>query len=247
MKIGILGAGSIGATLACRLSEAGHEIRVANSRGPESINPDIVAAGARAVKAPDVVTDIDVLIISIPLTRIPEIKPLITALPAETVIVDTSNYYPRRDGRIQALEEGQVESLWVTEQLGRPVAKAWNAIPAESFANNAKAAGDPERIAIPVAADRDHDKQVAMALVEETGFDAVDAGLLVGSWRQQPGAPSYCTNLTRQELPNALAAAEKARLPQRRDLVIAAVTERAGSHLAVGADYMVRLNRVIFS
>lgn len=247
MKIGILGAGAIGTTLARRLSEAGHEIKVANSRGPESISPDIVAAGARAVEAPDVVTDIDVLIISIPLSRVPEITPLITTLPAEAVIVDTSNYYPRRDGRIQALEEGQVESLWVTEQLGRPVAKAWNAIPAESFANNAKPAGDPDRIAIPVAADRDHDKQVAMALVEETGFDAVDAGSLVDSWRQQPGAPTYCTNLTRQEIPNALAAAEKARLPQRRDLVIAAVTERAGGHLAVGVDYMVRLNRVIFS
>lgn len=247
MKIGILGAGSIGATLASRLSEAGHKIKVANSRGPESINPDIVAAGARAVEAPDVVTDIDVLIISIPLIRVPEIKPLITTLPAETVIVDTSNYYPRRDGGVQALEAGQVESLWVTEQLGRPVAKAWNAIPAESFAKNGKPAGDPDRIAIPVAADRDRDKQVAMALVEETGFDAVDAGSLADSWRQQPGSPSYCTNLTRQEIPNALAAAEKARLPQRRDLVIAAVTERAGSHLAVGADYMVRLNRVIFS
>jgi predicted dinucleotide-binding enzyme len=247
MKIGILGAGSIGATLARKLCGAGHDVKVANSRGPETISSDILAAGARAVKAPDVVTDIDVLITSIPLSRMTEIRRLLANLPANAVIVDTSNYYPLRDGRVQALEDGQVESVWITEQVGRPVAKAWNAITAGSFDANGKELGDPDRIAIPVAADRDHDKQVAMALVEETGFDAVDAGSLADSWRQQPGAPSYCTDLARQEIPNALAAADKGRLPQRRDIAIAAVTERFADYSTVTTDYLVRLNRAIYS
>lgn len=247
MKIGILGAGSIGATLARKLSGAGHDVMVANSRGPETIGSDILAAGARAIKAADVVTDVDVLITSIPLGRMTEIRRLLANLPANAVIVDTSNYYPLRDGRVQALEDGQVESVWITEQLGRPVAKAWNAITAGSFDANGKEAGDPDRIVIPVAADRDHDKQVAMALVEETGFDAVDAGSLADSWRQQPGAPSYCTDLTRQEIPNALAAADKGRLPQRRDIAIAAVTERFADYSTVTTDYLVRLNRAIYS
>lgn len=247
MKIGILGAGPIGATLARKLSGAGHDVKVANSRGPETISSDIVAAGARPVEASQAVTDVDVLITSMPLGRMPEVKSLITGLPANTVIIDTSNYYPLRDGRVEALEDGKVESVWITEQLGRPVAKAWNAITAGSFEAYGREEGDPDRIAIPVAADRDHDKTIAMALVEETGFDAVDAGSLADSWRQQPGAPSYCTDFTRQKLPGALAAADKARLPQRRDIALAAITERFPDYSEVTADYLVRLHRAIYS
>ncbi|MUU69861.1 NADPH-dependent F420 reductase [Pseudarthrobacter sp. GA104] len=247
MKIGILGAGSIGATLARKLSGAGHDVKVANSRGPETISSDIVASGARPVEASSAVTDVDVLITSMPLSRMPEVRTLITDLPANAVIIDTSNYYPLRDGRVEALEDGQVESVWITEQLGRPVAKAWNAITAESFEAYGRKDGDPERIAIPVAADGDRDKAVAMALVEETGFDAVDAGSLADSWRQQPGAPSYCTDFTRETLREALAAAEKARLPQRRDIALAAIMERFPDYSKVTADYLVRLHRAIYS
>ncbi len=103
--------------------------------------------------------------------------------------MDTSNYYPGRDGRIDAIEAGQTESLWVSELLGRPIVKAWNAIGSDSFAKKGKPAGSPDRIAIPVAADGDRDRKVGMALVEDTGFDAFDAGTLAESWRQQPGAP----------------------------------------------------------
>lgn len=198
MRIGILGAGSIGATLARKLSEAGHEIKVANSRGPETISADATSTGAAAVDSAEVVADVDVLITSIPLSKMPAITPLIEQLPADAVILDTSNYYPLRDGRISALDDGKVESHWATEQLGRPVAKAWNAIGVDSFVAKGRPAGDPGRIAIPVAADREQDKAIALQLVEETGFDAVDAGSLTDSWRQQPGAPGYCTDLTRE-------------------------------------------------
>ena len=83
-------------------------------------------------------------------------------------MIDTSNYYPFRDEKIEAIEGGQVESLWVVEQLGRPIAKAWNAIGSASLAKKAKPAGSSDRIAIPVAADQERDREVAMSLVDET-------------------------------------------------------------------------------
>lgn len=247
MKIGILGVGHIGKTLARNLSAAGHDVKVANSRGPETIEADVLASGARAVTTAQAVEDVDVVILSIPLNRLPAIAPLIAKLPAETVVMDTSNYYPQRDGTIDAIEAGQVESLWVAEQLGRPIAKAWNSIGSDSFAKKGTPAGSPDRIALPVAADRERDRKVGMALVEDTGFDAFDAGTLAESWRQQPGAPCYCTDLTRKELPAALAAAERARLPKRRDLSVAAVYERVGDGTKnPDAEYAVRLNRALF-
>ncbi|MFD4170961.1 NADPH-dependent F420 reductase [Streptomyces albidoflavus] len=247
VKIGILGVGHIGKTLTQRLSAAGHEVKVANSRGPQTIEADVLSSGGDAVTASEAVADVDVVILSIPLNRIPQVTPLIAGVPAGTVVIDTSNYYPARDNRIEAIDAGQVESLWVTEQLGRPVAKAWNAIGSHSFAIKSTPAGSPDRIAIPVAADRDQDRQVAMALVEDTGFDAFDAGTIADSWRQQPGAPCYCTDLSRQEMPGALAAADADRLPRRRDLAVAAIQERVGDATTnPDAGYGVRLNRVLF-
>ncbi|MCK9903581.1 NAD(P)-binding domain-containing protein [Frankia sp. Cpl3] len=210
MKIGILGAGHIGKTLVRTLSEAGHDVKIANSRGPHSISPDILSSGGRAVTAEDAVTNVDVVILSIPFSKILAVAPLLSAVPDETVVIDTSNYYPARDGKIDAVEAGQVESLWVAEQLGRPIAKAWNAIGAASFAEKGKPAGAPDRIALPIAADRDEDRRVTLKLVEDTGLDAFDAGSLADSWRQQPGAPAYCTDLTRDAMGAALAAAERA-------------------------------------
>ena len=247
MQIGILGVGHIGKTLARKLSAAGHDVKVANSRGPGTIEADVLASGARAVTAAEAVGGVDVVILSIPLNRLPEVAPLIAQLPAETVVMDTSNYYPQRDGTIDAIEAGQVESLWVAEQLGRPIVKAWNSILADSFAKKGTPPGSPDRIALPVAADRERDRKVGKALVGDTGFDAFDAGMLAESWRQQPGAPCYCTDLTRTELPAALAAAERARLPKRRDLALAAVFERLGDGTRnPDADYAVRLNRALF-
>jgi predicted dinucleotide-binding enzyme len=247
MKIGILGTGHIGKTLVRKLSAAGHDVKVANSRGPDTIEADVLSSGGRAVTAAEAVANVDVVILSIPLNRLPGIAPLIAGVPAETVIIDTSNYYPARDGRIEAIEAGQVESLWVSEQLGRPIVKAWNAIGSDSFARKGKPAGSPARIAIPVAADSDRDRKVGMALLGDTGFDAFDAGTLADSWRQQPGAPCYCTDLTLEEMTAAHAAAERARLPKRRDLAVAAIVERVGDGTTnPDAEYGVRLNRALF-
>jgi predicted dinucleotide-binding enzyme len=247
MKIGILGTGHIGKTLVRTLSAAGHDVKVANSRGPDTIEAEVLSSGGRAVTASEAVVDVDVVILSIPLNRLPGIAPLIASVPAETVVIDTSNYYPGRDDRIEAIEAGQVESLWVSERLGRPVVKAWNAIGSDSFARKGKPAGSPDRIAIPVATDGDKDRKVGMALVEDSGFDAFDAGTLADSWRQQPGAPCYCTDLTREEMPAAHAAAERARLPKRRDLAVAAIMERVGDGTTnPDAEYAVRLNCALY-
>ena len=247
MKIGILGAGHIGKTLARKLAAAGHDVKVANSRGPETIQADALASGARAVTVAQAVADVDVVILSIPLNRVPGIAPLMARVPREAVVIDTSNYYPARDSRIDALDAGQVESLWVVERLGRPVAKAWNSIGSDSLATKGMTSGSPGRIALPVAADREADRKVAMALVEDTGFDAFDAGALAESWRQQPGTPCYCTDITREEMPAAWAAADATRSPKRRDVAIAAVMERIGdSTTNPDAEYIVRLNRALF-
>lgn len=247
MRIGILGVGHIGKTLALKLSAAAHDVRVANSRGPETILPDVLAFGARAVPTAEAVCDVEVVIISIPLNRLSAIAPFIAKLPPETVVIDTSNYYPLRDGRTDAIDAGQVESLWVAEQLGRPVVKAWNSIGSDSLARKGTSCGSPDRIALPVAADREPDRNAGMALVEDTGFHAFDSGTLAQSWRQQPGAPCYCTDLTLDELPGALAAAEASRLPKRRDLAVAALRERMGEgRRNPDAEYLVRLTRALF-
>lgn len=247
MKIGILGTGHIGKTLVRTLGAAGRDLKVANSRGPDTIDADMLTNGARAVTAEEAIVDVDVVILSIPLSRIPEAAELLTTIPGGTVVIDTSNYYPHRDGRIDAIETGQVESLWVAEQIGHPIAKAWNAIGAASFSDKGKPFGEPGRIAIPIAADRDADRVITMRLVEDSGLDAVAAGSLADSWRQQPGSPVYCTDLSRDEIPAALAAAEKDRLPKRRDLAVAVITERMSDGTTnPDADYLPRLNRAIY-
>lgn len=246
MKIGILGTGHIGKTLVTKLSAAGHDVKVANSRGPDTIDPTLLVSGARAVTTQEAVVDVDAVILSIPMNRIPAVAPLLADVPANVVVIDTSNYYPMRDDKIDAIEAGQVESLWVTEQLGRPIAKAWNAIGSASLANNGKPAGTKGRIALPVAADRADDRATTMALVEDTGLDAFDAGSLDESWRQQPGAPAYCTDLTRDEMGPALISADKARLPKRRDFAVAIMQERLGDETTnPDADWGVRLVRAI--
>ncbi len=244
MKIGIIGVGHIGKTVAQKLSAAGHDVKVANSRGPETIDADVLVTGARAVTAAEAMVDADAVILSIPFSRIPQLAPVVADAPSDAVIIDTSNYYPVRD---EAIEVGQVESLWVAEQLGRSIVKAWNAIGSGSLADKGKPAGSTGRIAIPVAADDQREREIGKKLVDDTGFDGFDAGTLAESWRQQPGTPCYCTDLTREEMPDALATADADRAPKRRDLAVAAIRERVGdSKTNPGSDWGVRLSRALF-
>lgn len=245
MEIGILGSGHIGKTLALKLAAAGHEVKVANSRGPNTIDPNILCTGARAVTKEEAVVDVEAVVLSIPFARIADLAPLLANLPAETVVIDTSNYIPARDDRIEAIENGKTDSVWVAEQLGRPIAKAWNSIYSVTLEEMGRPAGHAERLAAPVAADRKRDRQVTMALVEETGFDAYDAGTIADSWRQQCGSPSYCTEVTIAELPKALASADLARSRRRQDLFFEVYRERFKLGDNPGREFVVQLSRIL--
>src|SRR5215831_4308726 len=181
MNIGIIGAGHIGGTLTRRFSELGHKVFVANSRGPETLSDLAAETGATPVAIEE------------------------AARSGDVVIVDTGNYYPQqRDGRIDGIESGTVESRWVSQQLGRPVVKAFNNIYAEHLMDLGRPAGSPHRIALPVAGDDQHAKSVVMGLIDQLGFDPVDAGTLDESWRQQPGTPVYATDFDAQGVHEAL-------------------------------------------
>ncbi len=218
MKIGIIGAGNIGATLARKFVAAGHTVKLAGSKGSEAVRDKAAEVGAVPVSAKDAVKDVAVIILSIPFAKIPDVAGVF--VPADTVVIDTSNYYPMRDGNIADVDGGKPESVWVSEHLGRPVVKAFNAVLAETLTNGGTPSGTAHRIAIPVAADDAHAMAVARGLVDETGFDALDAGDLAHSWHQQPGTPAYCTELTLPELQVVLSAADKARAPVDRDVLI---------------------------
>lgn len=213
MKIGIIGAGHIGGTLARRLTAVGHEVKIANSRGPETLADLARESGAKAVTVADAVKDVGLIIVTIPEKNIPVLgRSVFEHVPAGIVIVDTGNYYPReRDGRIAAIEEGMPESVWMSGQIGRPVIKVFNNIYAQHLLENGKPHGAAGRIALPVAGDDATAKKLVMALVDQLGFDPVDAGSLAESWRQQPGTPVYCGDFDAAGVRKALAEASPER------------------------------------
>lgn len=213
MRIGIIGAGNIGATLTRRLTAAGHDVSVANSRGPDTLAELAAETGAAAVTAADAARHAEVVIVTIPEKRIPDLPDGILDAAAEgAVVIDTGNYYPqRRDGKIESIESGMPESVWVAEQLGRPVIKAFNNIYARHLLELGKPAGSPDRIALPVAGDDETAKATVMRLVDEIGFDPVDAGGLADSWRQQPGTPVYAADYDAEGVRRALADASPER------------------------------------
>ena len=155
---------------------------------------------------------------TIPQKNIPDLPSgLFDGVPDDVVVVDTGNYYPRnRDGRIDGIEEGLTESRWVERQLGRPVVKAFNNIYAQHLLTHGKPAGTPGRIALPVAGDDPAAKAVVIRLLDELGFDGVDAGGLDESWRQQPDTPVYGTDLDAEGVRRALAEASPERKPEWR-------------------------------
>jgi len=218
MNIGIIGAGHIGGTLTRRFSELGHKVFVANSRGPETLSDLAAETGATPVGIEEAARSGDVVIVTIPEKNIAALpQNLFKGAPDNVVIVDTGNYYPQqRDGRIDGIESGTVESRWVSQQLGRPVVKAFNNIHAEHLLKSGKPRSTAGRIALPVAGDDEKAKTVILKLVDELGFDGVDAGNLDESWRQQPGTPVYGTDLDAQGVRKALASASKERTAQWR-------------------------------
>ncbi|HKW74307.1 MAG TPA: NADPH-dependent F420 reductase [Terriglobales bacterium] len=226
MRIGIIGAGNIGGTLTRRLRALGHDVSVANSRGPETLRDLAAETGAKPVTVKEAARAGEVVIVTIPMKHVKDLPPdLFKGTFENVVIVDTSNYYPQqRDGRINEVEEGMPESRWVAQQLGRSVAqqigarvvKAFNNIYAQHLMDMGKPKGTPGRIALPVAGDDPRAKATIMHLVDDLGFDPVDAGGLDESWRQQPGTPVYAADLDADGVRRALAQASEDRKPEWR-------------------------------
>jgi len=218
MKIGIIGAGHIGGTLTRRLAALGHKVFVANSRGPETLIGLTHDTDAQPVTVEEAARSGDIVIVTIPEKNISKLpRNLFAGVPDDVIVIDTGNYYPQqRDGRIDAIEQGVPESRWVSQQLGRPVIKTFNNIYADHLLRLGRPAGDPERIALPVAGDDLRAKQIVIDLLDELGFDGVDAGTIDESWRQQPGTPVYGKDHDAEGVRKALSEASKERTPEWR-------------------------------
>jgi len=218
MRFGIIGAGPIGTSISKKLVNNGHDVKIADAREIGRLEGKEIAG--KPVSVEDVITNIDVLIISIPLHVVPSIRNIVEKAGEEVITVDTSNYYPFRDNKIGEIENGMVEGVWVSNQLGRPVIKAFSNLLAYTLENKGTSEDASGRIAMAVAGNDLSQKQLIMNVVNELGFDAVDSGSLSDSWRLQPGTPAYCTELTKEELTSALKMADKEKAPFLRDKVM---------------------------
>jgi len=215
MEIGIIGSGNIGSTLARQLTALGHQVMIANSRGPASLATFASEIGATAATAEQAASAKDVVIITVPENAVPAL-PREALAATSAVIVDTGNYYPVRDGRIAEIEDGLTESEWVAQVLGVPVVKAFNNIFAESLATRGRPGEMSGRIGLSVAGDDLHAKERVLGLIDSLGFDGIDAGSLAESWRQQPGTPAYCHNQDKEAMTAALRQAEVNRIADYR-------------------------------
>ena len=209
MQIGIVGAGLIGGTLATLFTRAGHQVALANSRGPETLADQVAALGpqARAVTATEAAAFGEVVVVAIPLGAYPDLDP---APYAGKVVVDANNYYSERDGHIAPLDERRATSTGLLAQhlAGAHVVKAFNTLDSRTLAARGRpGAPADDRLAIPVAGDAPAAKSVLSGLIDEIGFAALDAGTLADSWRLEPGTPVYGAEVTTAEALTLLAEA----------------------------------------
>ena len=217
MRIGIIGAGNMGKALARHFVRLGHNVSIANSRGPESLTALAGEIGAAPVSVVDAANAGEIVIIAIPTKAILDLPRTLFANASSVVVIDIGNYHPQlRDGRIDAIERGMLDSQWVAQRIGRPVIKAFNNILAESLLEKGVPRGTAGRIALSVFGDSSDAKAAVLRLVDDLGFDPVDAGDLDNSWRQQPGTPAYCRDLGADALRRALAEADPSRIAEYR-------------------------------
>jgi len=216
MRIGFIGAGELGGTLARYLARLGHQVSIANSRGPESLTALAAEIGATPVSVVDAVKA-EIVVISIPTKAVADLPRELFANVSSRVVIDTGNYHPElRDGRIDAIDQGMLDSQWVAQQIGRPVVKAFNNIFAKSLLEKGVPRGTTGRIALSVFGDSLDAKAAVLRLVDDLGFDPVDGGDLDNSWRQQPGTPAYCRDLEATALRRALTEAARSRIAEYR-------------------------------
>jgi 8-hydroxy-5-deazaflavin:NADPH oxidoreductase len=201
MKIGIIGAGSIGANAARLFVQAGHEVAISNSRGPETLQSLVKELGSRA-KATTVIDAAkfgEIILISIPFRNYKE-------LPGDAfvgkIVIDSNNYYPERDDNFSEIDQGKITSseLLAAHLKGARIVKAFNTI----WFEHLKSQGNinlprEDRRAIFIAGDDSNAKRTLSKLIDEIGFSAVDTGSLSNSTIQQPGAEFYNKNITAKE------------------------------------------------
>ncbi|GAB2930137.1 NAD(P)-binding domain-containing protein [Micromonospora polyrhachis] len=207
MRIGIIGAGHVGGTLARLLAKHGHEILIANSRGPQTLVDlvdDLVGAGGRAVTAEEAAQGGDLVIVSVPFGRYAELP---VAGTADKTVIDTTNYYPERDGHLPELDRDETTSSELVQAHLRDayVIKTFNTMYWEHLRDFGRQSSAQFRYALPVSGDDERAKRTVFDLVELLGFDPVDVGMLAtGGRRQQPGTPVYGADLTAAQLRDRL-------------------------------------------
>ncbi|MBM0283476.1 NAD(P)-binding domain-containing protein [Pseudomonas chlororaphis] len=209
MRIGIIGAGFIGRAVAQLALAAGHEVMLSNSRGPQTMSS--VASGIRGSRigsVEDAVQFGELVLVAIPLAHY---RSLPAALLAGKTVLDANNYYPSRDGHIEALDrfETTTSQLLAEHLKGARVVKVFNAILAQDLLTDARPSGAPDRRALPIAGDDPQAKAQVVQLLDELGFDTVDGGGLADSWRFERAKPAYCIPLDKPGLRAALAQAQR--------------------------------------
>jgi hypothetical protein len=190
--LGLIGSGNIGGTLARLAVDAGLDVVLSNSRGPETLSALASELGSRASAgtAEDAAAAGDQVVVTIPFKNLRQVP---RAPLAGKVVLDTGNYYPQRDGQIAELDAGTTTSSELLQRhLQRSrVVKVFNNIYFEHLRSLARPSGAPDRTALPIAGDDPEAKAQATALLDTLGFDAVDAGTLAESWRMEPDTPVY--------------------------------------------------------
>jgi predicted dinucleotide-binding enzyme len=210
--IGLIGAGHIGSQVARLAVAQGYDVVLSNSRGPETLSTLIAELGpkARAATPLEAARAADIAVVTVPLKNYQQVpvEPL-----AGKVVIDTNNYYPQRDGHIPELDN---ESTTTSELLQAhlptsKVVKAFNHIYASQLTTDGKPAGAPNRRALVIAGDDTAAKATVTKLLDQFGFDTVDAGPLKEGWRIQRDTPGYGPRRNAEELRTDLAAAKRYR------------------------------------
>jgi predicted dinucleotide-binding enzyme len=193
-KVGLIGSGRIGGTVARLSVAAGHQALLSNSRGPDTLKDLAAELGplAHATTGPEAAEGGDLVVVTIPLRAYPSVPagPL-----AGKVVIDTCNYYPQRDGQIPELDSGALTSSELIQRhlAGAAVVKAFNNIYHRHLASLARPSGAADRSYLPIAGDGTAAKAAVTAFLDSIGYGSVDAGPLAEGWRQQPGTPVYGT------------------------------------------------------
>ena len=192
--VGIIGSGMIGGTVARLNVAAGHRVVLSNSRGPETLQELVAELGplATAATAGQAAEAGELVVVSVPVKAFAEIpaKPL-----AGKPVLDTGNYYPQRDGQLEELDTGALTSSGLLQRYldQAHVVKVFNNIYFKHLQSLARPSGADDRTALPIAGDDQAAKAAVTAYLDSIGYDAVDAGPLTQSWRQEPGTPAYGT------------------------------------------------------